>query len=156
MLAVLLTLLVAVLFAVVVYLLLKIHRLTLDTKKQVEAARKAANKQSRATLKGQICEELLPLLPGCPWIPSDMKFFGKPVDYCIYHGMTEARDGNGSEIEIIFAEVKTASMDLDKIQKLIRDAVVAKRVKWFDVSMNDGQITAKEFSPRASLVNSKT
>lgn len=84
-----------------------------------------------------------------------MRFFGKPVDYCIYHGMTEANDGNGSEIEIIFAEVKTASKDLTKIQKLIRDAVVAKRVRWFDVSMNDGQIIAKEFLPRVGAVNSK-
>src|SRR5207302_9565419 len=112
-------------------LLLKIHRLTLDHKDQLKAAQAAANKQSRATIKGQVCEELLPLLPGCPWVPSDMRFFGKPVDYCVYKGMTEAADGTGEDIEIVFAEVKTGNKELTKVQKLIREAVIAKRVSWF-------------------------
>jgi hypothetical protein len=56
MLPVLLTL-VAVLIAALVYLLWKIERIKLNALKELKQALKAANKQSRATIKGQLCED---------------------------------------------------------------------------------------------------
>lgn len=88
------------------------------------------NKTQRATVKGQLAEQLYPIMPSCPYLPSDMRFIGHPIDYIIFDGYTETKDGEGEIREIIFADIKTGKSSLSKHQRAIRDAVVAGRVRW--------------------------
>lgn len=91
------------------------------------------NKSQRATVKGQLAEQMYPLLPSCPYLPSDMRFIGHPVDYIIFDGYTETKDGNGDIREVILADIKTGNASLSKHQRAIRDAVIAGRVRWLTI-----------------------
>jgi predicted Holliday junction resolvase-like endonuclease len=100
---------------------------------QQEALNKTSSRAvsaARSTIKGQVAEQLIPLLKTCPYAPSDMRFFGMPIDYIIFEGMTEARDGEGADITVVFMDVKTGNASLSPIQRLIKSAVEQGRVRW--------------------------
>lgn len=98
--------------------------------KQIKVLPKQSVSQSRSTIKGQLAEQLYPILPGCKYLTSDMKFFGAPFDYIIIDGYTEAKDDNGEIREIIFADIKQGNSRLSSHQKKIRDAIEAGKVRW--------------------------
>ena len=81
--------------------------------------RRKANDTSRAILKGQIGEQILPLLPEFKYLPSDARFIGNPIDYIIFNGYTNAKDEKSDKtIEKLFIEVKTGKRsELTPIQK---------------------------------------
>ena len=97
---------------------------------QIERSKKQAVDTSRRVLKGQIAEQLLPLMCDCPYLPSDMRFIGNPVDYIVIDGYTDAKDDGGDVREVIFLEIKTQSSRLSAHQRKIRDAVLDGRVSW--------------------------
>ena len=84
----------------------------------------------RSVIKGQIAEQLLPLLKTCDYVSSDMRFLGMPIDYIIFEGLTETRDGECYISNIIIADVKTGKASLTKEQKAIKDAIDGRRVSW--------------------------
>lgn len=86
---------------------------------------KESNNRQRATIKGQMAEQLAPHLPGFKHNPKDARFLGMPVDYIVYDGMSD-----GEIKEVIFVEVKTNTSQLSTIQRKIRDAIQDKRVSW--------------------------
>lgn len=92
---------------------------------------------SRSTVKGQVAEQLAPLLP--PMISkyklSDLKFFGQPFDYVAINGMTDERDGAGAEIEIVIIDIKTGQASLSPIQRKIKQAIEKGRVRWETVQI---------------------
>ena len=88
-------------------------------------------KQSRAVLGGLVSEQIAPLLPDFPFDPGDCRFIGKPVDFIVFKGMNEQNIS-----EVIFLEVKSgASKALNQQEKLLRETIEARRVRWvqFDV-----------------------
>lgn len=89
----------------------------------------------RAVIKGQLAEQLYPISQQCPYILSDMKFIGMPIDYIIFDGYTECKDGCGEIREIIFADIKTGKATLSAHQRSIRDAVNAGRVRWETINL---------------------
>lgn len=91
----------------------------------IQENRKNAVTTSRSVLKGKISEEIVPLLPDFPYQISDCKFFGSPVDFVIFDGMS-----NGTINNIIFMDVKTGKASLSPIQRKIRDAVNEGRLIW--------------------------
>ena len=74
---------------------------------------------SRAVLKGKMAEQFAPVLPEFQYLPSDAKFMGDPVDYIIFDGYTDFRDGDGTadDIQIILLDVKSGGARLTKGSK---------------------------------------
>jgi len=98
----------AALFVAVVIYQLRIFKLKLDFQSQIKEATKRSVDQSRSTLKGQIAEQMAPVLPGFPYLPADARFLGEPIDYVVFNGRTNlGTNGIGEEeLEIILLEVK--------------------------------------------------
>jgi predicted Holliday junction resolvase-like endonuclease len=112
--------------------------------------------QSRSTLKGQLAEQMAPLLPGFAYNPSDARFLGDPIDYVIFHGYTDVKDdaGDPDQIEIVILEVKCGSAKLSSTQRAIAAAVDAGRVR-FEVARitaagTDVRVTSPAPRTRAS------
>ena len=101
-----------------------------DTIVSLQKNAKQNTTTQRSVLKGQIVEQLVPLMKSCDYISSDMKFLGMPIDYIIFEGLTETRDGECYISNIIIADVKTGKASLTKEQKAIKDAIDNRRVIW--------------------------
>ncbi len=65
------------------------------------------------------------MLPGFPYSPKDLVFIGKGFDYLVLDGLS-----SGELKEIVFLEVKTGTSSLNGNERMIRDAVRAKKVRW--------------------------
>ncbi len=93
-------------------------------------------KRSRAVLGGQFSEQLAPFLPGFEYSPNECRFIGKPVDLLVFRGIDEGRID-----EVVFVEVKSGkAKNLSKIEKLLRDAVIDKRVSWKQYNVPDSLV----------------
>lgn len=88
---------------------------------------KKAVEQSRFAIRGQLTEQLVPLLPDFPYDLADARFMGKPIDYIVFKGL-----GADNVSEIVFLEVKTGGSSLTPRERSIRDTVHAGRVTWAD------------------------
>ena len=99
---------------------------------QVREARKASVAQSRSTLKGQIAEQMAPLLPGFPYQPADARFLGDPIDYVLINGATAFRDeaDSSAEVEIVLLEIKHGQSKLSPLQRAIAKAVEEGRIRF--------------------------
>lgn len=84
-----------------------------------------AIKRSRAVLSGQFSEQLAPFLPDFPWKPTEARFIGKPIDFLVFKGMDE-KDIS----EVVFVEVKSGKSQLSSVERKLRDAIKAKKVRW--------------------------
>ena len=63
--------------------------------------------------------------------PRDYRHLGDPIDYIVFAGSTEVKDGIIDEItEILFLDIKTGQADLNKGQRRIRDAIVSGKVSF--------------------------
>jgi predicted Holliday junction resolvase-like endonuclease len=91
----------------------------------VDRERGDAVKRSRAILTGQAAEQLAPWLPGFPYDPSECRFIGKPVDFLVFRGAA-----SGAVEEVVFVEVKSGNASLNRVERSLRDAVVAGKVSW--------------------------
>ena len=90
-------------------------------------------KSSRATLKGKIGEQLAPLLPLFKYNVADARFIGSPIDYVIFDGYTDFKEGKdrNKEIRIVLMDVKTGKdATLTPTEKKIKEAVEEKHVYW--------------------------
>jgi len=91
-----------------------------------DGIRKDTLDKSRAVLKGKIGEQIAVLLPEFPYMPSDARFIGNPIDYIVFDGYSEGKD-----INLILLDVKKGEhAKLNKKQKKIKEAVDNKRIRW--------------------------
>lgn len=88
-------------------------------------AQKRSVNTSRAVLKGKMAEQLAPIMPEFQYLPSDAKFLGDPVDYIVFDGYTDYRDGNGhaEDIAIVLIDIKSGGARLTKGQQAIAQAI---------------------------------
>lgn len=102
------------------------HRLELN------AATSRSVSSSRAVLKGKIAEQFAPIFPQFDYLPSDSKFLGDPIDYVVFKGYSEFREGLVSEnaIEIILIDIKSGNARLTKGQQAIARAVKKGRIRF--------------------------
>jgi predicted Holliday junction resolvase-like endonuclease len=114
------------------------HRLDLEDCAQRAVKLQSKNtEQQRATIKGQLAEQLFPLSEYCEYFPSDMRFMGDFCDYVVIDGYTQCKDEGSDYIkQVVFVEIKTGKAQLSRHQKLIRDAVEAGRVRWDTVRIH--------------------
>jgi len=114
----------AILLLLIGYLL---GRRTMDHhwREQLPKIRNEAVKGSRSVLTGKFSEQLAPFMPDFPYSPTEARFIGSPIDFIVFQGM------DGKEIEeVVFVEVKTGKAQLSKTERILRDAIKAKRVRW--------------------------
>ena len=141
----------AALFVAVVIYQLRIFTLKLDFQSQIKEATKRSVDQSRSTLKGQIAEQMAPVLPGFPYLPADARFLGEPIDYVVFNGRTNLcnNDIGQHELEIILLEVKHGQSKLTSVQRAIATAVEAGRVR-FEVAQigEDGIVSMNAASSK--------
>lgn len=102
------------------YLVAKIYFLM-----QIRKYRQHAVKQSRSVVMWQVTEQIAPLLPGFPYHYKDVMFMGKGVDYIVFDGMHR-----GQINAIVFLEIKTGTSQLNKNERMIKDAIVAGKVSY--------------------------
>lgn len=107
--------------------------------KSEKQIREDAIRRSRSVTIGKVMENLVPYFPSFKFDPQDARFLGSPIDLIVFDGMS------ADEVvrEIVFIEVKTGNSNLSDREKLIREAVVSKRVKWMkldiDANINGGE-----------------
>ncbi len=113
---------------------------------KIPGIRSDAVKRSRAVLAGQFSEQLAPYLPDFNWNPSEARFIGKPVDFIIFKGLDD-KEVN----EVVFVEVKSGNSRLSGVEKSLKQAIIDKRVSWFEYRIPDNIIKKqpeKGFSPQ--------
>jgi len=105
-----------------------------------EAFRKDVLGSSRAALKGKISEQVVPFLEQFKYNPSDARFIGSPIDYVIFDGYTDIKEGTGEQpITVVLADVKCGkSASLTYGQRRIKEAVEQNRVKWETITILEG------------------
>ncbi|HWQ18735.1 MAG TPA: Holliday junction resolvase-like protein [Methanotrichaceae archaeon] len=101
-----------------------------------QVSQKALGK-SRAVLKGKIGEQMAPVLPGFRYSPADARFIGSPIDYVIFDGYSEAKDGRGQIRRIVFMDVKTGHAKLSPIEKKVKDAVDDRDIVWETLELEE-------------------
>ncbi|KKA96005.1 endonuclease [Acinetobacter baumannii] len=109
-----------------------IAELELEHQQALAQAQKRSVNTSRAVLKGKMAEQFAPVLPEFQYLPSDAKFMGDPVDYIIFDGYTDFRDGDGTadDIQIILLDVKSGGARLTKGQQAIAQAIKEGKVRF--------------------------
>lgn len=92
------------------------------------AIRRDAINRSEAVLHGRFSENFVPFMEQFELNPRDTRFVGNPVDLIVFEGASDER-----EVTIWFIEVKTGKSGLSYKERLIREAVIAKRVTWKEI-----------------------
>ena len=124
---------------IILYLLWEIFLMKLNQNAAIKEARKDTAARQRSTIKGDISEIIAPWSIQSVNSVKELNFIGSPIDFVGFKGL----DGDG-EIEIKFIEVKSGKSKLNKNQRRIRDAVIAKRIEWIEVRVKDTEIEIEE------------
>lgn len=105
---------------------------------QLISAKKRSVNTSRAVLKGKMAEQFAPLFPEFNYLPSDAKFLGDPIDYIVFSGYSEYREGVGlaEEIEIVLIDIKSGQARLTKGQQAIARAIREGKVRFETIHIN--------------------
>jgi predicted Holliday junction resolvase-like endonuclease len=97
---------------------------------QAKSIRADAVQRAKVVNKGFDAETFSPLLQN-KWNSKDFRHIGDPIDFLILSGAEDVRSDLQEEIDsVIILEVKTGNSDLNKVQRRIRDAIVAQRVQF--------------------------
>jgi predicted Holliday junction resolvase-like endonuclease len=129
----------------------RIESLLAEHDLRLAEARKDSVERSRSSLKGQIAEQMAPLLPGFQYAPSDARFLGDPVDYVVFNGYTGIRDAAGpaESLEVVLVEVKQGGSSLTPFQRAIGRSVEEGRVRFEVLRIGqDGSLATESWRPR--------
>lgn len=128
----------------------RIEQLLNEREQDLQHARRESVERSRSSLKGQIAEQMAPLLPGFQYEPADARFLGDPIDYVVFRGYTGVRDegAHPDDVEIILLEVKQGRSALSPTQRIIARSVEEGRVR-FEICriLEDGNVTTETWRP---------
>lgn len=130
----------------------KIRKLQSQHQEEIRRARQESVDRSRATIKGQVSEQLVPLLPGFEFHPSDARFIGHPIDYVIFDGYTRLKDegGNPEDLQILILDIKRNMARLTREQLAIAQAIQAGRVKFQVVRIGeDGKVHSAQLQKKS-------
>lgn len=136
----------------------RLETLLAERDRDLAEARKDSVQRSRSSLKGQIAEQLAPLLPGFRYLPADARFLGDPIDYVVFSGYTAFRDeaapnppsaAPAGGLDVVLLEVKQGSSALSPSQRLIARSVQDGRVRFEILRIaEDGQVSTESWRPR--------
>lgn len=117
--------------------------------RDIEKARQQSVNASRSTIKGQIAEQLAPILAGFPYLPSDSHFIGDPIDYMVFNGYTDFKDRHivNDDFELVIIDIKHNKAQLSEGQKQIAKAIEAGKVRFETIRISDnGNVEIKSWS----------
>jgi predicted Holliday junction resolvase-like endonuclease len=100
------------------------------TEAEKEFREQAADKRRPGTT-GRLTEHMAPYLPGFGFNPADVRFIGSPVDLVIFDGLD-----NGDVRKIVFVEIMTGPSKLSAKERIVKEAVINKKVEWVEVKTN--------------------
>lgn len=135
----------------------KIQEIAIKHKDEIEKARKQSVDNSRHTIKGQIAEQMAPLLQGFPYQPSDSRFIGDPIDYLVFKGYTDLRDKHmlNDDFEVVIVDVKYNTASLSPGQRAIAKAIENGKVRFEVIKIqNDGTVEKSSWKPSKSKATS--
>lgn len=89
--------------------------------------RNDAIKRSKSAILWEVYEKIMPFLTEFEYSPKDMVFIWKWFDYLIMDWLSE-----WDLKEIIFMEIKYWSSQLNKNEKMIRQIVGSKKIKYVE------------------------
>ena len=115
-----------------------ISQLEAEHQQALSSAKKRSVNTSRAVLKGKMAEQMAPIMPEFQYLPSDAKFLGDPIDYVVFDGYSNFRDGDGAaeDIEVVLIDIKSGGARLTKGQQAISQAIQAGRVRFETIRIN--------------------
>ena len=123
---------------------IRILKLRLQFQREIKEAARRSVEQSRNTLKGQIGEQMVSVLPGFCYLPADARFLGDPIDYIVFNGRNnlDNNETSAEDVEVVLLEVKHGQSKLTPVQRAIAAAVDAGRVR-FEIAQisEDGIVT---------------
>ena len=131
----------------------RLEQLLREQDRNLTEARRDSVQKSRSTLKGQIAEQLAPLLPGFRYLPADARFLGDPIDYVIFSGSTDVRDNRreASVLDIVLLEVKQGTSSLSPFQRAIARSVEEGRVRFEILRITgEGALSTETWRPRSA------
>ena len=129
----------------------RIEQLLQEQDRNLTEARRDSVQKSRSTLKGQIAEQMAPLLPGFRYRPADARFLGDPIDYVVFSGYTDVRDSgsDSSSLDIVLLEVKQGTSSLSPFQRAIARSVQEGRVRFEILRISEsGVLSSETWQPR--------
>lgn len=103
-----------------------------EFKQKIPDIRQDAISRSRSVLTGLFSEQLAPYLPDFPYLPTEARFVGKPIDFLIFKGLDEKNVS-----EVIFVEVKSGKSKLSTTEKTLKDAIINGNVRWEEYRIPD-------------------
>ena len=121
-------------------------------KQEEKKIREDAIQKSINTLLGKIGEEFSPVLLSNRFGVNlkDFRHLGTPVDFIAFRGLSDETE----EMEVIFLEIKSGeSSGLIKRERLVRDAIANKRVRYELVNIKE---LMSDFKKELSNQNSGT
>ncbi len=129
------------------------HQAIANLTEHNKQAKKASLNTSRLVIKGKVAEQLAPFLPGFHYLPSDARFLGDPIDYVVFDGYSEFKDGQttAEDLEIVFLEVKTGQAKLTPHQRALSRAIAAGRVRFETVRIQTPNPEMQENPPVQEL-----
>lgn len=114
----------------VLFLLMREVRWRVRLRRALREQAEQKLERSRPVLKGQIGEQLSPLLPGFPFHPGDVRFLGGIVDLVVFSGYHEGRID-----EIVLVDIKSGAARLTPLQRQVEQAVADGRVRFATVRL---------------------
>jgi predicted Holliday junction resolvase-like endonuclease len=129
----------------------RLEQVLLEQQRNLTEARRDSVQKSRSTLKGQIAEQMAPLLPGFRYRPADARFLGDPIDYVVFSGSTDVRDDRreASGLDIVLLDVKQGASSLSPLQRAIARSVEEGRVRFEVLRISEeGALSTETWRPR--------
>ena len=99
--------------------------------------------RSRAVLGGHFTENLAPYLPDFPFVPTECRFIGKPVDFIAFKGADDKKIN-----EIVFVEVKSGNAKLSAQEKNLKETIQKKKVKFMEYRIPKGLTEKRDIEER--------
>ena len=91
----------------------------------------------KSQLKGDLSELVIPWLSASGCSGSELRHFGKPIDWIGFKGL----DDPTAQIEIKIIEVKTGkTKNLTKNEKRIKNAVERKDIEWITIHIKQNEV----------------
>jgi len=91
----------------------------------------------KSQLKGDLSELVIPWLSASGCSGSELRHFGKPIDWIGFKGL----DDPTAQIEIKIIEVKTGkTKNLTKNEKRIKNAVERKDIEWITIHIKQKEV----------------
>lgn len=113
------------------------------TSDDLAKARKDSISRSLSVVNGKVGEHFAPLFPEFleKFNPKDARFLGSPIDFIVFDGLDEGEVRN-----VVLIEVKTGKAAATKRERLLKEAVLAGRVK-FQIMRLPGEFKVAEDEP---------